>query len=183
MCTPPVVLDLSQGQRILQHVGSHILHDPKVTRVSEPCGLCLTPAPACQFFLKKGKGLRGNLKIDQDRSKGCTIQVNYSYAVASESSSSSPCSNVPIICPLCPKAAPAVWRYNLKFHLSSAHNRDSESVLHHQYEDIWRLSNFEIREMKTAWSKRAQVSVRRTKKANTAPLVISEAHRSRIPLT
>ena len=29
-CSPTITLDLSQGQRVLEHVGTHILHDPSI---------------------------------------------------------------------------------------------------------------------------------------------------------
>jgi hypothetical protein len=159
-------------------MGAHVIHDPRVDRATEPCGLCLIMAPSCQFFLKKGKGTRGNLKIDQDRSHGCAVKVNFTYSIASESSASSPCSNVPVICPLCPKLAPAVWRYNLSYHFARVHANAPIP----QYEDTWRLSNFKSLQMKEVWSKRQNTSVKRVKKINTLPLVISDAHRSKVPV-
>ncbi len=38
-CSPSVPLDLSQGQRVLEHVGAHILKDPGIDRSVELCGL------------------------------------------------------------------------------------------------------------------------------------------------
>jgi len=101
-CSPTVTLDLAQGQRVLEHIGSHILYDPTVIQSIEPlCGLCLRPAQLCQFYLEKGKGAKGN-------------------GIAAESTASSPCSNVPIHCPICPQTDPAI-----------------------KYERLWKLSNFE----------------------------------------
>ena len=51
----------------------------------------------------------------------------------------------------------------------------------HSY--LWKLSNFEVVEMKRIWEKRKNVSVRRPKKSNLAPLVISDAHRSGNPIS
>jgi hypothetical protein len=120
LCSPVVILNLSQNQRILEHTPAHILHDPKVERTMEPCGLCLCPAPLCQFFLKKGKGANWTLKID--KYMGCPLKPSFSYGVASKSSSFSPCSNVPIACPLCPeKGVPAVWKYNMKDRMQNVH--------------------------------------------------------------
>jgi hypothetical protein len=127
--------------------------------------------PLCQFFLKKGKGARSNLKIDQNHSHGCAVKVNFTYSIASESSASSPCSNVPIICPLCSKLAPAIWRYNLSYHFARVYATAPVP----QYEDTWRLSNFESFQMKDIWSKCQNTSVKH-KKVNTLPLVISNAH-------
>jgi hypothetical protein len=177
VCSPEITLDLSQGQRILEHIGAHILFDPKVDRTSEPCFLCLRPAPLCQFFLTKGKGARGSPKIDQSRSSGCPMRLKFSYSVAAKSSASSPCSNVPVQCPLCPKSAVAVAKYNLKAHLLKAH----PNVPVNNYESQWKLSSFEHAEMKNIWAKRQEVSVKRPKRSNIAPLVVSDAHRSGNP--
>ena len=148
LCSPTVVLDLSQNQRIHEHVAAHVLHDPKVENTKEPCGLCLRPALLCQFFFKKGKGTNRTLKID--KYTGCSIKPSFSYGVASESSASSPCSNVPIVCPLCPeKDTPAVWKYNMKNHICNVHKMATLS----NYEHLWKLSNFEIMEMKNIWAK------------------------------
>jgi len=91
-CSPTqaVILDLTQGQRVLEHIGAHILYDPGAIHAKDTlCGLCLRPSPLCQFFLTKGKGTNGN-------------------RVAAESTASSPCSNVPIQCPICAKSEPAI---------------------------------------------------------------------------
>jgi hypothetical protein len=64
-CSPTVVLDLLQGQRVLEHIGSHILYDPAVIQSIEPlCSLCLCPSQLCRFYLAKGKGAKGNLRIN-----------------------------------------------------------------------------------------------------------------------
>ena len=76
-CSPTVALDLSQGQRILEHIGAHILNNPGVDWSMELCGLCLHPMPLCQFFLTKGKGAHGSLKINQKLSRGCLMKVKY----------------------------------------------------------------------------------------------------------
>lgn len=120
-----VVLDMSQGQRVLEHVGAHILYDPHIVKSTPLCGLCLRPAPLCQIFLKKGKGASGK-------------------SVAAESTSASPCSDVPMHCPLCPKLEPAVWRYFLKIHFQEKH----PNAPFERYAHLWTLSNFEEAEMK-----------------------------------
>ncbi len=67
-CSPTVALDLSQGPRVLEHVGSHILHEPAVVHSIEPlCGLCLRPSPMCQYCLTKGKGKCQNQSEDVKR--------------------------------------------------------------------------------------------------------------------
>ncbi|KAF8173644.1 hypothetical protein BJ912DRAFT_859221, partial [Pholiota molesta] len=177
-CSPAVALDLSQGQRVLEHIGAHILHEPTVLHSSMPlCGLCLHPAPLCQMFLKKGKGSHASLTIDPDMSKGCLMKVKFSYRVASESTNASPCSNVPIQCPRCSTTDPAIWKYFLRVHFLEKH-KDAPLK---KYEDLWKLSDFEKAEMKRIWARRSHVVVKRTKKAGNVSVVVSEDHRAQIP--
>ena len=85
------------------------------------CGLCLCPSQLCQFYLAKGKGTNGNLRINQKMSKGCLMMMKYSYGIAAESTTSSPCSNMPIHCPICPNADPAIWKYFMRIHFEERH--------------------------------------------------------------
>ncbi|PPQ83076.1 hypothetical protein CVT26_011922 [Gymnopilus dilepis] len=179
LCTDPIIyFDPGQGQRMLQHIGSHILFDKKVARSDEPCGLCLRPSMICQHFLKKGRGARGKLTFDHDRTRTCPVKHSISYSVAVKSSDSSPCSNAPIICPLCSdKHDPAVWRYNMRAHFSRVHPTvtDLERYCH-----LWELTKFEQQEMKKTYDKRRHVPSKRKKASELAPLVISEAHRAQV---
>jgi hypothetical protein len=164
---------------VIEHIGAHILYDPEMIHSTGPlCGLCLRPSPLCQFFLGKGKGRNGKVKINQKMSRGCLMKMNYSYSVAAESTASSPCSNVPIHCPICPKSDPAIWKYFMKMHFEEKHK-----ALLTKHEHLWKLSNFERTEMKKIWVKRGKVTAKRTKKANQPPLVVSEKHRAQIPST
>jgi hypothetical protein len=81
------------------------------------------------------------------------------------------------LCPLCPKSNPAVWKYFLKVHFEDKHKTAPLT----KYEHLWKLSNFEVSEMKKFWSKRMNVSAKQTKKSKHPPLVVSEDHRARIP--
>ncbi|KAI0258075.1 hypothetical protein BC834DRAFT_801297, partial [Gloeopeniophorella convolvens] len=174
-CTPEVDFTSMSGQRVLEHIGSHILHDPAVDRNIEPCGLCLRSYGVCQIYLRKNKGRHGNPKIDKDRSS-CPSTVKFSYATAAKSSSSSPCSNVPLACPVCPSNSPAVWRYNLRAHFLRLH----PSIPLQSYSHLWTLADSETTEMATIWKNRLRQSDRsRKKKANNARLTISDAHSSR----
>jgi len=177
-CSPTITLDLSQGQRVLEHIGSHILYDSAIIQSIEPlCSLCLRPSQLCQFYLAKGKGANGNLKIDQKTSKGCLVKMNYSYGIAAESTASSPCSNVPIHCLICPKTDPAIWKYFMRVHFEEKHRTFDLT----RYERLWKLSNFERSEMKKIWVRRGKVMTKRTKKSKIPPLIISESHRAQIP--
>lgn len=177
-CSPAVTLDLTQGQRVLEHIGAHILHDPSVIHSTEPlCGLCLRSSSLCQYFITKGKGANGKQRIDQRTSKGCLMSTKFSYSVAAESTASSPCSNIPIPCPVCPRSDPAVWKYFLKVHFEEKHKNPPLGPYIH----LWALSNFEKGEMKSIWNKRSKIMVKRTKRSKVMPLVISENYRANIP--
>lgn len=127
----------------------------------------------------KGKGVCGSPKIDQGCSIHCPMNLNFSYTVTAELSSSSPCLNVPVQCPLCPRISPAVWKYFLKTHFKIQHpNAPMENYSH-----LWKLSNFKVAEMKRIWEKQKNVSVRKPKKSNLTPLIISDAHHSSNPIS
>jgi hypothetical protein len=81
-------------------------------------------------------GACASLIVNQAASKGCLMKLKYSYGVASESTASSPCSNVPIHCPLSPKSDPAIWRYFFKIHFQ----QKRPNAPFTKYEDIWKLT-------------------------------------------
>ena len=172
MCLPVVTLDHRHPQKILQHMGAHLLYDPRMKdRALEYCGMCLRPSPACSHVLKKGKGQKRGLTIDKKKSE-CLGRTNFSYRIASKSTDASPCSNVPLYCPVagCPRV---IWRYSLKTHISLSHPSTSPE----EHRDSWDLKATEKLAMKKAWLARQNVPVKRAKKSDT-PLVLSEAHRS-----
>ena len=55
-------------------------------------------------------------------------KTKFSYSITAESMSSSPCFDVPMICPLCSKTKPAVWRYFLKIHFQEKHQNTPQWV-------------------------------------------------------
>ncbi|KAF6746501.1 hypothetical protein DFP72DRAFT_823118 [Ephemerocybe angulata] len=171
-CVPSVKLDLSQGQRVLEHIGAHILFDAKIDQAAEPCGLCLRPPHQCKWFVVKGRGSKANMRVDNERSVGCTRPISYVYGVAATSSTSSPCSNVPLRCPLCSRAEPAVWRYNLHQHIIAVHPTSSPA----DYSDLWTISDTERAAMKKIWSSRQPKAPKRVRKSNAPALVVSQAH-------
>ncbi|KAF6748797.1 hypothetical protein DFP72DRAFT_792072, partial [Ephemerocybe angulata] len=120
VCDPPVTLE-TNAQRVLEHMGAHILLDPGIDRTTDPCGLCLMSSQICRYFVTKGKGSKGSLHVEAKRSSGCTRKINFQYRSAETSTDTAPCSNVPIPCPLCPND-PAVWRYNLHNHFIKSHS-------------------------------------------------------------
>ncbi|KAG6905140.1 hypothetical protein DXG01_004635 [Tephrocybe rancida] len=172
-CSPEVPLDPKLAQRVLAHIGAHVLYDKTIQRKAEPCGLCLKAALMCKIYLTKGKGANGTLKIDKSRSSGCSNLISFTYSVAAQSKPSSPCSNVPLRCPLCPKTGPAVWRYNWKAHFENAHPHATYSV----YAQEGELSNFEWSQMKKWWRDRQKVPAKRMKKMKgLTPLEVSTVH-------
>ncbi|KAG6848307.1 hypothetical protein H0H93_001364, partial [Arthromyces matolae] len=159
---------------------AHILYDSGIRREEEPCGLCLRSSLICKIYLAKGKGAKGSLRVDKRRSTGCANPITFTYSVAAESRTSSPCSNVPLVCPLCPKSAPAVWRYNWKYHFANSHPH----ATYRAYASDGELSPFEKDQEKIVWINRKKVPVKRVmKKKGLAPLEVSASHTSQQALS
>lgn len=77
-------------------------------------------------------GLRKKPK-SMEVSSNCKYYYNFNYKAATKSSSNSPSTNAPLICPLCkpsPKTGqkPAFWKYNLEAHLHREHPEALESA-------------------------------------------------------
>lgn len=166
-------------QCILEHMGAHILYNATLNSTEERCGLCLRPAPMCHMYLKKGRGVRGKSSVNQSQSK-CSNLVRFNYKNAAQSSKRSPCSNVPIICSLCPTGSPTVWTYSLHPHYQECHCIKSALDFPTHEE----LSQLEKDGMKRMWSTcfNQQGSYRKKwcTDGHKLPLSISEAHRSRL---
>jgi hypothetical protein len=179
VCGPRAQLDRSNAQRILEHMGAHVLHDPSLDRTQEMCGLCLRPSPMCRIRLRKGRGSSAGYNVDREKS-ACTNLIRFNYASAADSSSRSPCTNVPIICPLCPKSSPAVWKYSLHIHFRHRHKITVPASFPIQVH----ISESEKDAMKVIWDARLKVQkARRSRKSKMAiPMVISQAHSSRLAL-
>ena len=167
-----------QPQRLLEHVGAHILFDPMVDPALEPCGLCLRPGQ-CVFYLKKGKGGQNGQQINYKNSH-CPSMVWLTYSIAEKSTTTSPCSNVPLKCPWCTEVAMAVWRYNMKHHIQSKHPYISFA----DHKTLWKIGSTERKVMKSKWDDRKKVKKTwQSKSKAAAPLVVSTAHSSRLTLT
>jgi hypothetical protein len=85
------------------------------------CGLCLCPAPMCQLYLRKYHGTSANVSVEYNK-LSCVHLIHFNYMTASTSSEASPCSNVPISCPLCPAGSPVFWTYSLYAHFQGRHH-------------------------------------------------------------
>ena len=175
-CQPTINFDPLHRQRVVEHIGAHILHDGSIDSSSEPCGLCLRPAPLCKIILKKTKGRAGNLAIDMKLSS-CPNLVKLSIANAATCSENSPCTNHPMLCPYCPKSNPAVWSYNFRHHLLRFH----PSIHMGGHKSTWTPSKLEKDGMKRIWQHRHKQSKSRLR-AQRPSLVISETHRTHIVL-
>lgn len=158
-------------------MGAHILYDLTLSRTQELCGLCLRPSPICIIKLKKGRGATSSPSIDVKTST-CLNLLKFSYAPASRSTEKSPCSNVPIICPLCSPQDPAVWKYNLTLHFREKHKLGSQ----HFPLDVNLLED-EKEGMRKKWDNRFVVrKPRRSTQPKQTAMMISQAHSSRLAL-
>jgi hypothetical protein len=168
--TPAVPLDLSHGQRILEHCTGHFLYDSSISRQHELCGLCMRPAPMSVFYLRKANG---KPQIDWEKST-CRFKISFRYAVAATSTSASPCSNVPVPFPLCSLKRPTVWKYNLEAHFRDVHHLANPR----NFLSSITISDDEKRRLKEIWGARHNHPQPRKSKKKRNPLQISEAHSS-----
>ena len=114
------------------HVGGHILHTFRESDAPDECTLQSVGDNTCGFC-----GLYGCLtQLLEKKGGGIIITSNckYHYAqmqykAAAKFSRSSPCTNVPFHCPICPtsvsKAPQTIWKYNALLHLISEHSTGS----------------------------------------------------------
>jgi hypothetical protein len=173
-CGPTVKLDWKHMQRVLEHMGVHILYDRMLNSSEEQCGLCLRPAPMCQVYLTKACRVSRSFSVDRAKST-CPNLVCFNYKSAAQSSDRSPCSNVPITCCHCPAGSPAVWTYSLHAHYWGHHQLTSVVLFPTQVE----LSQSEKDGMKRVWATHFNQRKSYFKKKRSTPIAISEAHRSR----
>jgi hypothetical protein len=145
-CQPTINFDPSNLHRVIEHIGAHILHDSSVDCSSEPCGLCLRPAPLCKIVPKKAKGRMGKLAIDM-KSSLCPNLIKFSITNAAACFEKSPCTNHPMKCQYCPKDNPAVWSYNYCHHLLRSH----PSIPLSDHQSLWTLLKLEKDGMKRVW--------------------------------
>lgn len=160
----------------MEHVAAHLLFDKSLDLSQELCGLCFRPSPFCVFYLRKGKGAGASNQIDVKKSRCPNLLLSFSYHSAATESTSSPCTNVPVSCPLCPATSGMIWKYNMKTHFAIKH----PSAVYGSYSDPYIISESEREGLLTKWKKRhtkKQRSKAGVKWKNK--LLISEAHSSR----
>ncbi|KAK0452005.1 uncharacterized protein EV420DRAFT_1274042, partial [Desarmillaria tabescens] len=174
-CIPSIPLDPLKPHSLLAHIGAHILNESDLPS-TEPCGLCGSPSPSCQYYLTRSTKGSTRTKIDYHTSRGCrNLAVRFNYSVAKVSKESAPCSNVPIRCPICPPNAFAIWKYNAKYHFINQH----PTVQLDRYKDLWNITESEMKAMKEVWKNRTQIPKTRgpkKKKGGLGTLVMSKTH-------
>ncbi|GJE96106.1 hypothetical protein PsYK624_122990 [Phanerochaete sordida] len=167
----------------LRHIGAHILHDPKLKGVESACGWCLRVGLSCAVYIRKNS--RGGYTVDTrpNRSRCLGGVRTFSIKAAAKFSDTSPCTNHPIVCRLCPAGSPAVWKYNFESHLRSAHSGITIEQYASRYKlelDMLVIDSREITLMKRAYEKRRRHS--KNKKKILQTLKISEEHTTRLAI-
>jgi hypothetical protein len=117
---------------------------------------------------------KGRDHIDMTNSR-CPNLVKVTLRKASQSSPRSPCSNVPLRCPLCIKTDAAIWKYNLQSHLIQVHQCTDLSI----YEPLYMISNDETTLMRAVYLTKPR---RTHKRAPVKLLAVSDAHSTRLTL-
>jgi hypothetical protein len=166
-CSDTPIAKMS-GPKLLLHMGSHILHDPQLKDADSPCGLCLSTGQLCKICLVK-RAKKG-IQIDLVNSH-CPNLKKISLAKASKFTKQSPCTNVPMQCPLCPKVSDAVCKYNLCTHIWKDH--PSANVIN--YGNLYTISPKESIPMKGIYKRYSKL---KKSKATTPGYAISEGHSS-----
>ncbi|KAF8274171.1 hypothetical protein EI94DRAFT_1696116 [Lactarius quietus] len=97
------------------------------------------------------------------------------YSAVATEHTNSPCTNVPMICPLCPSTSAAVWKYSMKIHLMWMHPSTEGGGFH----KVYMISDYEKASLKLLWDKREKCSHQHQKHdVASTPLAISEVHSS-----
>ncbi|KAJ6510868.1 hypothetical protein C8R45DRAFT_814420, partial [Mycena sanguinolenta] len=136
------------------------------------CGLCGRPAPMCIFYLIKGRSSGAGHAIDWERST-CQKEIHFQYAIAAKSNieGKSPCSNVPVICPICGPKKPAPWKYNLEAHFRNFHHLNDPATFPIEVT----ISSEEEAALELIWNNRLKPP-KKTRRRKRQPLQISNAH-------
>ncbi|KAI0058140.1 hypothetical protein BV25DRAFT_1862304, partial [Artomyces pyxidatus] len=171
-CCPAISISGLTGPQRLQHMGAHILHDPKLKDADSPCGFCLSSS--CVIYLSHRRSANINEQIDMSKSQ-CPHLIKVSLKVASEHSMTSPCTNAPIRCPLCPQPhSPAVWKYNLEQHIRIHHPMANVEL----YKDTYEVTGPELVLMKGVYLTKPRKS--KKKRLASRVLPISDSHSTRM---
>ncbi|PPQ86817.1 hypothetical protein CVT26_000971 [Gymnopilus dilepis] len=166
---PDVFVGRLDAPELLKHNGGHILHDERLRDVGDACGLCLSSTNGCVIYLVcKGK----YTTISLEKSKCVNLQ-QFRLGQAAKFTRSSPCTNHPMRCVLCPDNAPAVWKYNLQSHIVADHPRANVAL----YEKQYKISADKVVLMRGVY-----LSKPKMKKKKKGQLTISEGHSTRMAI-
>ncbi|TDL21391.1 hypothetical protein BD410DRAFT_724399, partial [Rickenella mellea] len=171
MKCPNLPLNLRKPVLLVQHMGTHILFSRGISPADNPCGFCFNTGSTCAIYLKKGKGSHGGIQIDLERSR-CPNLANLSVKRAANSTSSSPCTNAPLTCPICLPGSPAIWKYNLREHFRQRH----ENVNADLHQHLFNITKDEKTLMKNIFDLKPRITKKKRKAAARDNLAISEAH-------
>lgn len=175
LCPKCPALPLQKGPRLLEHFGGHILFDSEFQdERKSPCGLCLSTTGSCKFRLKKSSS--GTTVIDMDTSQ-CKNLYKIALGHAGKSTPSSPCTNIPVLCPYCPIPSDAIWRYNFLSHIRTVHS----NILARLDLSKHHISDDERTQMHTQYLKKPRHShSQKSKNAEVKAFTVSENHTSAI---
>ena len=154
-------------------MGAHILFDDALKGARTPCGLCLNSGTLCEIYLVSRGDTATSINMAKSR---CQNLRRIKLKLAEQFTTTQPCTNHPLICSLCGKDSPAVWKYNVKDHIVERHPFANPNL----YEPTWRISADEKTLMKGVYLARTRMRV--SAKANIPTLAISEMHSSRLAL-
>lgn len=176
---------------MLEHTGAHIVYDSSLEDNDTFCGFCARPASQCTVYLRKANN--GTTQFDLQRSTCLLIRSNASlkYAPASQSSKTSPCSNVPIYCSACasPSATSIVLKYNYRQHFTSKHpNQVRLEWLDPSTESSapWTLADDEYSGMSEVWQKIRSIKKRSAPHPETIrkpQILVSDAHTTSVAVS
>lgn len=158
---------MKSGPDARHHIGAHLLFDEQWTeRPTFPCGFCGT-RPAVPYtdsaslvsgcptaLVKASSGTfahKGACKL--------AGEMKYSHKSALKSVEGSPCTNVPMLCPLCPsKPGVTVYKYSMEQHWRSGH---PEAVITAAMKETVEISASERRWLRAKWDKAAKAAKRK----------------------
>lgn len=165
---PNLKIESLSGQDLLKHMGTHILNDTRLLGTDKPCGLCLNAGQHCEIFLIQHAS---TISINQTKSH-CPNICNLLLKKAEEFMVKQPCTNHPLLFPICPRGAEAIWKYNLHNHIVTKHSSYNAAL----HEPLWRLHQDEEVLMKAEWDKVKRHRLRPAKEVAVSTLQISDIH-------
>src|SRR5260370_21622687 len=125
-------LNLPNTRSLIIHSSAHILNDRTIGDDDELCGLCLQPSTHCLFRVICRSGDPYQLDLLHST---CTHIVKslskqtFNYLISAKPTVKSPCTNIPVQCPLCNPDQLFIWRYNMAIHLCHTHPQNAERLI------------------------------------------------------